>query len=56
MKGNWRVTNSSEECTIYAFWSENHKGRGHIKLDVKQDGREWTEFIWLRIRTSGGFL
>jgi hypothetical protein len=48
--------------------SENLKGRNHLgnlvvdgriilKLILwKYGGRVWTGFIWLRIRTGGGFL
>jgi hypothetical protein len=50
------------------FWSKNLKGRdyseeldsdGKIILEWilgKYDWKVWTEFIWLRIGTSGGFL
>jgi len=46
------------------FWLGNLKGRdlgvdGRILLECvlgKYDGNVWTEFVWLRIGSSGGFL
>jgi hypothetical protein len=50
------------------FWLETFKGReyseevgvsGEIILDWilgKYDGKVWTGFIWLRLRTSDGLL
>jgi hypothetical protein len=50
------------------FWSKNLKGRdmsgdlgvgGRIILEwilEKMGGKLWSEFIWLRIWTSGGLL
>jgi hypothetical protein len=28
----------------------------HIKMDLKSDGRLWTELIWLNTGTSSGLL
>jgi len=28
----------------------------NVRMGVKSVGRFWTDFIWLRIRTSGGLL
>jgi hypothetical protein len=29
---------------------------GNIKMDLREDGREWIGWIWLRIGTSGVLL
>jgi hypothetical protein len=40
--------NRSRTDIVVLHWRDN------IKIDVKQDGREWSEFIWLRINTLLG--
>jgi hypothetical protein len=52
----------------YKILVEKMKGRDHAQdlgvdgkitlewISRKQDGKVWSEFIWLKIGTSGGFL
>jgi hypothetical protein len=32
------------------------RGVDNIKMDLRQDGMEWSGLIWLRIGTNGGLL
>jgi hypothetical protein len=33
-----------------------HRLEDCIKIDLKQDGRLWTQFIWFRVETGDGRL
>jgi hypothetical protein len=40
-----------------SLWRPRHWWEDSIRMDLREwDGKVWTGFIWLRIRTSGGLL
>jgi hypothetical protein len=60
------VTCMGEKRNTHRFWWQNlkkqtrwkmqDKGEDNFKMDLQQDGRVWTELIWLRIVIRGGLL
>jgi hypothetical protein len=67
MMTKWRMRWTRDRLEMYAkFWNENwstHLGElgidGRTLLNIilrKENGRVWTEYIWLRTGTSGRLL
>jgi hypothetical protein len=42
--------------SLRSLGSPKYRWKDNINMDLKESGRVWTGFFWLRMWTSGGLL